>query len=88
MRVVRPSPAGDERLQVASNIDSDLAKAKDIRNRAQAIREQGLKLKERAEAMPEGRMRDMLEGEAEILVQAGRDLEAKALELTPAAGTA
>lgn len=66
--------------------DSD--QAIHLRTRAQAVREQGLKLLERAEAMPAGRMREMLEGEAAILVGAARDLENRALELIPAAGTA
>jgi hypothetical protein len=59
-----------------------------IRSRAEALADQGRKLRARAEAMPDGRMREMLEAQATLLIEGARDLALKALELTPAAGTA
>jgi hypothetical protein len=66
--------------------DSD--RSKHIRTRAAAIGEQGRKLLARARAMPPGAMRDMLEGQAAILLDAAGDLEARALDLAPPLGTA
>ena len=59
-----------------------------LRSRARSIAEQGRKLRARAEAMPRGRMREMLEAQAVLLIDGGRDLELKALGLEPAAGSA
>lgn len=66
----------------------DAERSAQTRARAQAIRDQGRKLKARAERMPEGRMRDMLTGQAAILVKAADDLESQALALAPPMGTA
>jgi hypothetical protein len=66
--------------------DSDQAAR--LRQRAKAIGDQGRQLRERARAMPAGRMREMLEAQAVLLIDGGRDLELKALALEPAAGSA
>lgn len=66
--------------------DEDIAA--DIRSRARRIREQGRRLAARARATPDGVMRDMLLGQAEILTKGADDLEVRALALTPPAGTA
>jgi hypothetical protein len=66
----------------------DPARAADFRARAQRIREQGRRLAARAAVMPEGVMRDMLEGQAAILAKGADDLEARAFALTPPLGTA
>jgi hypothetical protein len=66
----------------------DAERATQTRARARAIREQGRRLKARAERMPEGRMREMLTGQAAILVKAADDLEGQALALAPPMGTA
>ena len=66
----------------------DAALAADIRVRAQRIREQGRRLAARAAVMPDGVMRDMLDGQAKILAKGADDLEARAFELTPPVGTA
>ena len=66
----------------------DATLAADIRVRAQRIREQGRRLAARAAVMPDGVMRDMLDGQAKILARGADDLEAQALALTPAVGTA
>ena len=66
----------------------DRRRADEIRARAQAIREQGRKLRARAEAMPPGQMREMLAGQAAILTDGAGDLEARALAMTPTVGTA
>jgi len=66
----------------------DHAQAVSIRVRAQALADQGRKLRDRADALPPGRMREMLTAQAALLIDGGRDLELKALELEPAAGSA
>jgi hypothetical protein len=66
----------------------DRRRADDIRVRAKAIREQGRKLKARAESMPPGQMREMLASQAKILTDGAGDLEERALALTPTVGTA
>ena len=66
----------------------DAERSTQTRARARAIREQGRRLKARAERMPEGRMREMLTGQAAILVKAADDLEGQALALAPPMGTA
>jgi hypothetical protein len=66
----------------------DTDRAAEFRTRARAIRDQGRRLKARAEAMPPGRMRDMLATQADILAEGANKLEARALELTPPVGTA
>jgi len=66
----------------------DHSQAVRVRARAQALADQGRKLRARAEAMPPGRMREMLAAQAVLLIEGGRDLELKALELEPAVGSA
>jgi len=66
----------------------DAALAADIRVRAQRVREQGRRLAERAAVMPDSVMRDMLDGQAKILAKGADDLEARALAVTPPAGSA
>jgi hypothetical protein len=59
-----------------------------LRARAGAVRDQGRKLMARAKAMAPGAMREMLEAQATILIDAAWDLEAQALELAPPLGSA
>jgi hypothetical protein len=66
----------------------DRRRADEIRARAQAIRDQGRKLKARAEQMPPGQMREMLASQAKILTDGAGDLEKQALALMPTVGTA
>jgi len=66
----------------------DARLAAEIRTRAQHIRDQARRLEARAGGLPAGAMRDMLAGQAKILAQGADDLEARALALAPAVGTA
>ena len=66
----------------------DAARARDFQDRSRRLREQGRRLKARAEATPPGVMRDMLLGQAAILTQGADDLETQALALSPPVGTA
>ncbi len=66
----------------------DASRAAEVRARAKRVREQGRRLAARAEATPEGVMRDMLLGQARILAKGADDLEARAFALTPPVGTA
>ena len=66
----------------------DADRAAEFQARARAIREQGRKLKARAEALPQGQMRDMLTSQAAILVDGASSLEERALAFMPTVGTA
>ena len=66
----------------------DHKRAADIRARARAIREQGRKLRARADSLPPGRMQEMLTGQAKILVDRADDLDVEALGIMPTVGTA
>jgi len=66
----------------------DAIRAIEIRARAARLREQGHKLRARAEALAPGTMRDMLTGQAAILVDGAGELETRALALTPPVGSA
>ncbi|MFI4935024.1 MAG: hypothetical protein ACHP7N_10425 [Caulobacterales bacterium] len=67
---------------------SDAKKAADLRARAATIRDQGRKLQARARSMPDGSMRDLLEGQAAVLIEGAEKIDADALALDPAVGTA
>lgn len=67
---------------------SPAARAAETRRRSAAILEQSRKLAARAETMPPGTMRSMLEGQARLLAEGARALEAQALAMTPPAGSA
>ena len=67
---------------------NDAGRATDLRARAARLREQAVKVADRAESLPPGTMADMLIGEAKILLDAARALESQALALTPPLGTA
>jgi hypothetical protein len=60
----------------------------ELRDRARRIREQAQKLAARAAAMPAGPMQEMLARQAEILHAGAGELDAQALALAPAQGTA
>ena len=64
------------------------AQAASLRARAKALRLQGVRLKARADRMPEGTMRHMLTVQAQMLQDGAREIEARALEFDPALGTA
>jgi hypothetical protein len=64
------------------------SRAAEVGRRAAAIREQGRRLAARAQSMPPGAMREMLEGQAKLLADGARGLEDEALALAPPAGTA
>jgi hypothetical protein len=65
-----------------------VTRANDLRARAGRLRDQAVKVADRAESLPPGTMADMLIGEAKILLDAARALESQALALTPPLGTA
>ena len=65
----------------------DVARALEIRARAERLREQGHKLRARADALAPGTMRDMLTGQAAILVDGAGELETRALEMMPTLGS-
>jgi hypothetical protein len=66
----------------------DADRARDLRARAGRIRDQGRKLKARADSLPPGAMREMLAAQAKILADGAYDLETQALALAPPLGTA
>jgi hypothetical protein len=66
----------------------DASRAHDLRARAARLRDQAVKIADRAESLPAGTMADMLVGEAKILLDAARALESQALALTPPLGAA
>jgi hypothetical protein len=67
---------------------SEAAIAAGLRSRAKAIRLQAKKAHERAAAMPDGLEREMLATQAVMLGDGAAELDAKALALDPALGTA
>jgi hypothetical protein len=69
-------------------VKSAATRAAETRRRSAAIMEQSRKLLARAESMPPGIMRSMLEGQARLLAEGARALEAQALAMTPPAGSA